>query len=446
MIDVSMLLAAAFMLLLVAPLGLEYLGLTRWSNAAPVVIGLGIVGLAALQFEAPTSEGGSAWASAEPAPIQRPRLAEVDWAPTTRLRPSVDEPQSGAAATLSVATLSASTLSASTLSVSKPLSVVAATEMTIAAAVPLPPVKGADVPVRIEAAVPQPVVSASATSAPAPARAPEPARAMLLPDAPAAVSAPLTALPPSLALAGNIQTGTLSVPVAQSPIKAAAVLAAAHAGPQPMLRPVPADAAANPVLAALKTRLAQGWATKTFQIEAMKIRDAVQDQIGDYYRISLYEDVKGLPVRITFKNGQYALNEANKILAKKSLESLVDGLLTPLQIGKIEHQMYVGGYASNKQFALLRVVAPQDADLQRVQYIPDKGEGVRFGGPLAIQTVSGTYNNAELPVLRGAYISRFIGRSGVLAKAAEPQVLAGDIKEAVDPDSKSFDLILLVKW
>lgn len=187
-------------------------------------------------------------------------------------------------------------------------------------------------------------------------------------------------------------------------------------------------------------RLAAGISSRQLTLEKLTASELVQGRRGTYYRIACRDAASGK--RLTFDGGAYTVAGGDAQL-DACLKTLQQGVLGTLP-GGTAHKLFVQGFASPSGFIKPQKMPPGDTSLKAVDYLPLRKDAGQFGAPPLRQTVTATFANKELPVLRGAYIADWIDNA--TKGALKPEVLEGDVKPGSDEASRSFDLVLHVAW
>lgn len=187
-------------------------------------------------------------------------------------------------------------------------------------------------------------------------------------------------------------------------------------------------------------RLAAGLSTRQLTLEKISPTELVQGQRGTYYRIACRDAASGK--RLVFDGGAYTVAGGDAQL-DACLKALQQAVLGTLPSGTAQ-KLYVQGFASPSGFIKPQRMPPGDTNLKTVDYLPLRRDSGQFGAPPVRQTVTATFANKELPVLRGAYVADRIANA--IKGALKPEILEGDVKPAADEASRSFDLVLHVAW
>ena len=207
-----------------------------------------------------------------------------------------------------------------------------------------------------------------------------------------------------------------------------------------------ASAASEPVAIAkgptteLGRKLGGGLTTRQFVLAALASPEFVQGRQGSFYRITCRDAASGK--RLIFDAGAFALSggDAGLDACFKSLQQAVIAQLP----ANTERKLFVQGFVSPSGFVKPQKMPATEGHLANVDYLPFLKDAGQFAAKPIRQSVSGSFANKELPVLRAAYVGDWIGNATKSTLKAE--LLEGETKPSGDDASRSFDLVLYVKW
>lgn len=190
----------------------------------------------------------------------------------------------------------------------------------------------------------------------------------------------------------------------------------------------------------LGAALAEAAQSRQFELEAISDTELVVGRPGSYYRIRCPDGRGGK--RLNFASGAYTFDGGNKAL--KTCFEAVQRLLLDAFPPTTTARLYVQGFASRSGFIKPRRIPPHDQRLKSVTFLPRNDDRERFVAHGERQTVADEYGNAELPILRAAFVADWIATS--TNGAIRPEILEGALKPTSDPASLSFDLVLHAAW
>lgn len=200
--------------------------------------------------------------------------------------------------------------------------------------------------------------------------------------------------------------------------------------------PPPSAAPGSP----LRVRLDAGLTTASFNLQLLPASQLVEGQPGSYYRVACRDAAGGK--RLVFDPGGYNITGGNTKIDPcfKALNSAVLSAVPP----GTQKVVYVQGHASKQGFVRPQPLVAGDAHLKALAYLVRSADGQQFAPKSQTQTVTTTFLNKHLPVLRAGSVSDWVETSTKGAFA--PLLLDGEFKETSDEASRSFDFIVYVKW
>lgn len=183
----------------------------------------------------------------------------------------------------------------------------------------------------------------------------------------------------------------------------------------------------------LKSMMSAGPSTKLYRIAVLPERELIVGKIGIYFSVRLQDETGA---QFVFPKGRYSI-PASEAAIRNATDRVVADLLQALK-GEANYELFVRGGADAEPFTGTEDLP---AALSTVAYRA-RTDGGKYAADLTEQTFRMPLSNADLPILRAAYVRSLI-RDRLAPLGLD--VLHNMPSEGGDRE-RTVELIVYVKW
>jgi len=206
--------------------------------------------------------------------------------------------------------------------------------------------------------------------------------------------------------------------------------------PSPSTSPTP-----SPELVKIKDDLDSiaGKETKFYKIKKHPRNNVVTDSHGDYYEIKLKDAKSGK--ELFFNPGRYTDDEFGARF-NESMDAVREDILKALNQGHIEYKIYVKGSADklgDDKPVIDKLIDAKSIEIKFLEKSPNDPLGNQWVQKERAAIISETYNNKDLPNLRGWYT-----QDKLLNLKVTSTILDGSVTDKINP--KDRVALILLFW